>query len=219
MNGIDIQPRVPAFEAGIAALAGLASSVVSDVMGRMGGSTGLHPVNRTPVQTCGNAVTVKVRAGDNLLIHRALDMLQPGDVLVVDGQGDVSRALVGEIMMHTARARGAVAFVMDSAVRDVDAFETHAFPCWSRGVNLRGPMKDGPGTINHPVSVGGLIVHPGDIIVGDGDGIVAVPQASALAIATLAREKEAHERATIAAVQAGTYSSAWVYEALQQKGA
>ena len=80
-NGIDIQPRIPPFAPGLEALRGLASSVVSDVMGRMEGSTGLHPVNRSPVQACGNAVTVKVRAGDNLLIHRALDMLEPGDVL------------------------------------------------------------------------------------------------------------------------------------------
>ena len=114
---------------------------------------------------CGNAFTVRVRAGDNLLIHRALEMLEPGDVLVVDGEGDVTRALVGEIMMTSARVAGALGFVIDGAVRDVDAFEQHRFPCWSRGVSLRGPYKDGPGSINEPVTVGGMLVHPGDVIV------------------------------------------------------
>lgn len=150
------------------------SSVIGDVMGRLVGTTGLHPVNRSPVTVCGNAFTVSVRAGDNLLIHKALELLQPGDVLVIDGEGDVSRALVGEIMMSVARWRGATGFVVDGAIRDVEAFEQQQFPCWARGINLRGPYKDGPGTINRPISIGGMLVNPGDIIVGDSDGLVAV---------------------------------------------
>lgn len=217
-HGIEIHPRHAAFAEGVRALSGLPSSVISDVMGRLVGSTGLHPVNRSAVSVCGNAFTVRVRAGDNLLIHKALDMLMPGDVLVVDGEGDVSRALVGEIMMTSARTRGAVAFVMDGAVRDVDAFETHQFPCWARGVNLRGPYKDGPGSINVTVNVGGMQVNPGDIIVGDADGLVAVSPAQALEIARLSKEKVAHEQATIAEILNGTYSSAWVDATLKAKG-
>ena len=217
-NGIDIQPSAPGFAQGVQALQGLPSSVICDVMGRLGGTTGLHPVNRSPVQTCGIAVTVRVRAGDNLLIHKALDMLRPGDVLVVDGEADVSRALVGEIMLTSALVSGAVGLVVDGAVRDVEAFETHHFPCWARGVSLRGPYKDGPGTINLPVSVGGMLVRPGDIVVGDADGVVAVPVSEALAVAAKAREKIAVEQATIAAIRAGTYDSGWVDVLLQQKG-
>jgi len=217
-NGIFIHPRQEAFAEGIQALQGLPSSVISDVMGRLVGTTGLHPVNRSPVSVCGNAFTVRVRAGDNLLIHQALDMLKPGDVLVVDGEGDVSRALVGEIMMTSARMQGALAFVMDGAVRDVDAFETHQFPCWARGINLRGPYKEGPGSINSPVSVGGMWVNPGDIIVGDGDGLVAVTPAEALAVAKKAHDKVADEKATIEDILHGRYSSAWVTIALKQKG-
>jgi len=217
-HGIAIHPRAEPHADGIRALQGLATSVISDVTGRLLGSVGLRPVNRSPVAVCGNAFTVKVRAGDNLLIHKALDMLRPGDVLVVDGEGDVSRALVGEIMMRQGRAKGAVGFVIDGAVRDVDAFEAQGFPCWARGVNLRGPMKDGPGIVNSPVSVGGMVVNPGDVIVGDSDGLVAIAPADALRIAGLARQKAAAEAKTMDEIESGAYSSAWVDAALKQKG-
>ena len=219
LHGITIAERVAGFAAGIDALRGVPSSVIGDVMGRLTGTTALRPVHRSPLAVCGNAVTVRVRAGDNLLIHRALDLLQPGDVLLVDGEGDVSRALVGEIMMTSARVKGAVAFVMDGAVRDVDAFEEHRFPCWARGISLRGPYKDGPGSINQPVTVGGMLVHPGDVVVGDTDGVIAVRPDEALAVAKLAHEKVAHERQTIADILAGKYSSDWVKTTLAQKGA
>lgn len=154
---------------------------------------------------------------DNLLIHKALDMLEAGDVLVVDGEGDTTRALVGEIMMTSARVHGAVAFVMDGAIRDADAFETYQFPCWARGISLRGPYKDGPGSINVSVTIGGMVVNPGDVIVGDGDGIIAVPSALAVQVAELAHAKVAHEKETIASILDGTYSSAWVDATLKQK--
>ncbi|MBN9404301.1 MAG: RraA family protein [Burkholderiales bacterium] len=214
-----LNARVPPDAKSIEALRGLPTSVIGDVMGgRLVGTTALRPVNRSAVTTCGNALTVRVRAGDNLLIHKALDQLEPGDVLVVDGEGDTSRALVGEIMMTSARVRGAVAFVMDGAIRDAQAFEEHAFPCWARGISLRGPYKDGPGSINVPVSLAGMLVNPGDVIVADGDGVVAVPQALAAQVADLARKKVSDEQATISAILAGTYSSAWVDAELKKKG-
>ncbi len=217
-HGIIVKQRVAAHAAGVEALRNLSASVVSDVTGRVVGTVGLRPVNRTPVSVCGNAVTVQVRAGDNLLIWKALDMLQPGDVLVVDGEADVSRALVGEIMMKYARSQGALAFVIDAAVRDVDAFETERFPCWARGVNLRGPYKDGPGATNVPVTIGGMVVHPGDIIVGDSDGLVAIAPADALEISRKAREKLAAEQRMMDEIERGTLSTAWVDVALKQKG-
>lgn len=218
-NGILVQPRVDADPRAIEALLGLPTSVIGDVMGgRLIGTTALRPVNRSPVTVCGNAFTVRVRGGDNLLIHKALDLLEPGDVLVVDGEGDTTRALVGEIMMTSAQMRGVLAFVMDGAVRDIDAFEEHRFPCWSRGVSLRGPYKEGPGSINVPVSIGGLLINPGDVVVGDSDGVIAVPRALALQVATLANVKVHQEKETIAAIKAGTYSSAWVDAALMDKG-
>jgi regulator of RNase E activity RraA len=218
-NGIEIHPRKEAFKEGIAALTGLATSVVSDVLGRTIGATGVLPINKSSVAMCGNAVTVSVRSGDNLLIHKALQMLQPGDVLVVDGGGDISRALFGEIMMTVAKVKGAVGCVFDGAIRDVDAFERHQFPCYARGVTMRGPYKDGPGTINTPVSIGGMVVNPGDVILGDCDGIIALSPADAMLGAKLGKEKEEAERKTIQSILDGKYDDAWVDATLKQKGA
>jgi regulator of RNase E activity RraA len=218
-NGIEIHPRMQAPTASVELLRGLPSSIIGDIMGgRLVGTTGLRPVNRSVVSVCGQALTVRVRAGDNLLIHKALDMLEAGDVLVVDGEADVTRALVGEIMLTTAQVRGAVGFVIDGAVRDIDAFEALGFPCWARGISLRGPYKEGPGSINAPVTVGGMLVNPGDIMVGDSDGLVAVPASLAVETAAKAQEKIRTEQATLAAIRAGTYSSAWVDAILKQKG-
>ena len=210
-TGIEIHPRKEAFKEGVAALTGLATSVVSDVLGRTIGAVNILPVNKSPVSVCGNAVTVSVRAGDNLLIHKSLQILKSGDVLVVDGGGDLSRALFGEIMMTVAKSKG--------AIRDVDAFEKHKFPCWARGVNMRGPYKDGPGSINTSISIGGMVVNPGDIILGDCDGIIALSPSIALEAAKLGKEKEATEHKTIQSILDGQYNDAWVDATLKQKGA
>lgn len=217
-HGYAINPRKDPFKEGISALTGLATSVVSDVLGRTIGAVGILPVNKSPVLVCGNAITVSVRSGDNLMIHKALQILQAGDVLVVDGGGDISRALFGEIMMTVAKSRGAVGAVFDAAIRDVEAFERHQFPCWARGVNMRGPYKDGPGSINVPICIGGMTVNPGDIILGDGDGIIALSPEIALEGARLGREKELTERRTIQSILDGKYDDAWVDVALKQKG-
>lgn len=218
LNEIVIGQRVPTDQQAIELLRGLPTSIIGDVMGgRLIGTTALRPVNRSSVYVCGNALTVKVRSGDNLLIHKALALLESGDILVVDGEGDISRALVGEIMMSSAIAQGAVAFVMDGAIRDVDAFEEHRFPCWSRGISLRGPYKDGPGSINVPVSVGGMQVNPGDIVVGDNDGLISVPRHLAPQVGALGHAKAQHEKQTIAAIKSGTYSSDWVGALLKNK--
>ena len=219
ITGIEIHPRKEAFQEGISALTGLATSVVSDVMGRTIGAVSILPVNKSSVSVCGNAVTVSVRAGDNLLIHKALQILKPGDVLVVDGGGDISRALFGEIMMTVAKSKGAIGCVFDGAIRDVDAFEKHKFPCWARGVNMRGPYKDGPGSINTSISIGGMVVNPGDVILGDCDGIIALSPSIALEAAKLGKEKETAERKTIQSILDDKYNDAWVDATLKQKGA
>jgi len=218
-TGIEILPRKEAFQEGISALTGLATSVVSDVMGRTIGAVSILPVNKSSVSVCGNAVTVSVRAGDNLLIHKALQILKPGDVLVVDGGGDITRALFGEIMMTVAKSKGAIGCVFDGAIRDMDAFEKHKFPCWARGVNMRGPYKDGPGSINTSISIGGMVVNPGDVILGDCDGIIALSPSIALEAAKLGKEKETAERKTIQSILDGQYNDAWVDATLKQKGA
>ena len=218
-TGIDIYPRKEAFKDGIDALTGLATSVVSDSLGRRVGAIGILPINKSSISVCGNAVTVSVRTGDNLLIHKALQILQPGDVLVVDGGGDVSRALFGEIMMTVAKMKGAIGCVFDGAIRDADTFEKHQFPCWARGVNMRGPLKDGPGSVNVPISIGGMIVNPGDVILGDCDGIIALSPADALLGGKLGKEKAMAERKTIQSILDGQYDATWIDTALKQKGA
>jgi regulator of RNase E activity RraA len=217
-NGYEINPRQEAFKEGIAALTGLPTSIVSDVLGRTIGAVGIAPVNKSPISVCGNAVTVSVRSGDNLMIHKALQILKPGDVLVVDGGGDISRALFGEIMMTIAKSKGAVGCVFDAAIRDMEAFEEHHFPCWARGVNMRGPYKDGPGSINTAVSIGGMLVNPGDVILGDCDGIIALHPSLVMEAARLGKEKEATERKTIQSIIDGKYDDSWVDAALKQKG-
>lgn len=219
MSGFEIHPHPNTPASAVQALASFPTSIVSDVMGgRLVGSADLRPVHRSVLTACGQAVTVRVRGGDNLMIHKALSTLVPGDVLVIDGDRDVGRALVGEIMSSVARVRGAVAFVVDGAVRDADSFETHRFPCWARGISLRGPYKEGPGAINVPVVVGGMQVNPGDIILCDGDGVVAVPAEKAAEVAVKAQEKVAVEVATLKAIANGTYTAPWVDEILKAKG-
>ena len=177
-------------------LANLATSLISDAYGdRLLGTVGLSSFNTGHVQVVGKALTVKVAAGDNLFVHKALDLAAPNDILVIDGGGDISRALVGELLATRARGLGALAFVVDGAIRDVDFFINNEFLCWARGVCLRGPYKNGPGHINVPVVVGGMLVNPGDIICGDRDGLIALPSHLAEQVAQAANEKKQLEDA------------------------
>jgi RraA family protein len=190
---------------------------ISDNLHRASGVLGLQAFHRGR-KLVGTAFTVKTRAGDNLMIHKALDLIQPGDVLVVDGSGDVTNALVGELMMMSAQKKGVAGFVIDGAVRDVGAFRDADFPCYARGVTHRGPYKEGPGEINVPISIGGAVVQPGDLIVGDEDGLVAIPADHAEQVLVLARRQYEKEEAIKAAIANGTYDKSWVDQLLAAKG-
>lgn len=124
----------------------------------------------------GNALTVDVRSGDNLAIHRALDEALPGDVLVVNGHGDMTRALIGDLIGEIMVNGGIVGAVVDGAVRDVQALSEMGLTVYARAVTPAGPFKDGPGAIGVPVAVGGMVVAAGDVLVGDADGVVVVPR-------------------------------------------
>jgi regulator of RNase E activity RraA len=163
-------------------------------------------------------LTVRVRAGDNLMIHKALQLGQPGDVLVIDGGGCIDRALIGEIMKNVARARGFVGLVIDGAIRDSAAFRDDGFPCYARGVCHRGPYKDGPGEINVPVSISGMVVNPGDIVVGDDDGVVFIAPEEAEAVAAASQRKLAEEAVTLEAIERGAYDDRWIDATLLHKG-
>ena len=218
-NGYIISERTPPLVNEISQLKGISTSIISDSIGRNLVAKQILPINKKPISVCGNAFTVQVRSGDNLMIHKALQMIQPGDVLVISGDEDIDRALFGEILMTIAIKQGAIACVVDGAVRDIDAFDRESFPCWARGISLRGPFKDGPGTINQAIFIGGMLVQPGDIIVGDGDGVIAIPRDTAQAAVTLSKEKLRQEEKTIESILNGTYDDSWVDKVLKQKGA
>ena len=218
LNPIQIFPRKESADLGIHALRGMPSTVISDMLGRTLVAKGILPIHPAPMSVCGNAFTIKVHTADNLMVHKALQMVRPGDVMVIDAEGDTGCAVIGEILMRVAKSRGVVGIVVDGAVRDVDGFEDQAFPCWARGISLRGPLKDGPGAINVPVSVGGMIVNPGDIILGDRDGVIAVPPALAAEAARLGHEKIKQEQEILKTIEDGTYAAPWVDELLIKKG-
>lgn len=176
---------------------GVATSIISDNLSRLPGATGVLPYHAGG-PLIGTALTVKTRNGDNLAIHAALKMARRGDVIVVDGGGDVSQALIGEIILTHAESIGIAGFVIDGAIRDVSAIRASDLPCYARGVTHKGPYKNGPGSLNVPVSIGGLVVHPGDLIVGDDDGVVALSPQVAVDLLPGIRAQEERERVKIA---------------------
>ncbi|MGC0386073.1 NAD(P)-binding domain-containing protein [Streptomyces sp. SAI-129] len=158
----------------------------------------------------GRALTVWTRAGDNKAIHEAVRIAAPGDIIVVNGEGDTSRALIGELIAERAKARGVVGMVLDGAARDVDVLAEIGFPVWARAVTPAGPYKFGPGHVNVPVAVGGLVCRPGDLVVADSDGVAVVAAEKAGSVLDAARAVEADEadrRARIRATAGGQTTS------------
>ncbi|WP_050467850.1 RraA family protein [Herbaspirillum chlorophenolicum] len=213
-----IHPAPAVAEAGVVdALRGIVVSHLSDNLQRLSGVTGLQRIHRS-TKLVGTAFTLKTRPGDNLLIYKALTMMQPGHVLVVDGGGEASNALVGELIMLYAQQRGCAGFVIDAAVRDTAAFYAADFPCYARATSHRGPYKNGPGQINVPVSIDGQVVCPGDLIVGDEDGIVSFPQAGAAGLIDAARKTADNEEAIKAEIANGKVEQAWLDKVLKPFG-
>lgn len=192
---------------------------ISDNMSRLHGSNAeLRPFHKEG-KLVGTAFTIRTRPGDNLMIHKAINMAQPGDVLVVDGGGDMNQSLFGEILLRLCQARGIVGLVVDGCIRDVKAFQEDTFPVYAKGVVHRGPYKDGPGEINVPVSIGGMIVNPGDIIVGDEDGLVTVPLELAEEILEKAHYKAEREEELLTSILEGKTTKSFIDDdMLQEKG-
>src|SRR5881409_3021538 len=164
----------------IAALRDIPVAALSDNMHRNIGTVGLRPYHRPGKHTmAGTAVTARSRGGDNLTYLRALEFCRPGDVLIIDACGHLDNAVVGGILSFYAASIGVAGLVIDGAIRDVAEIREREFPVYARGVTHRGPYKDGPGEINVPVSVGGMVINPGDIVVGDQDGLLAIPPGDA----------------------------------------
>lgn len=171
--------------------------------------------SKTPL--LGTAITVKAQLADNLLFHKAIDMAQPGDIVVVDVGGCTKRGLCGDIMYTYAKSRGIAGFVVDGSVRDIDSLEALDFAVFARGVNPRGPYRNGPGEINVPVSIGGQIVFPGDILVGDLDGIVVIRPEDAADVLEKARKTFESEKEIHIKIAQGTFNRDWVDQEIAGK--
>ena len=202
----------------VKALGAMVTAHLSDNMNRLvAGGAALRPMHGGG-KLCGPAFTVKVAPGDNLMVHKAIDVAAPGDVIVVDAGGVLTCAIIGDIMTSLANKRGLAGMVIHGAIRDAAEIRARRFPVYACGITHRGPYKNGPGEINLPVALDGMVVHPGDIIVGDADGVVAVPQAYAAEVLALARAQLAKETAMLKAIAAGKADRRWVDEALRQHG-
>jgi 4-hydroxy-4-methyl-2-oxoglutarate aldolase len=185
----------------VAAAAQYPSSILADVAGRRGALGGRIAPLAPTMKFAGPAITVEVRPGDNLMIHAAMAIARPGDVILIDGKGDLGSALMGEIMSQQCVALGVAAVVIDGAVRDAEAIRELGFPMYAAGLNPNGPTKFIPGRLNHPISIGGVTVNPGDLVVGDGDGVTVIERTKAAAMLPLAAEKVAMETRRIADIK------------------
>jgi len=195
----------------IAALREIPVAALSDNMHRNIGTVGLRPYHRPGKHTmAGTAVTARSRGGDNLTYLRALEFCRPGDVLIIDACGNLDNAVVGGILSFYAASIGTVGVVIDGAIRDVAEIRERDFPVYARGVTHRGPYKDGPGEINVPVCVGGMVVNPGDIIAGDQDGLLAIPQDGVGELIEKARAVLSTEAETIRAMKEGRWNRAFI---------
>lgn len=201
-----------------AQFSGIPVANVSDSMSRMFGAPhALRPMHDgSPLN--GAAFTVRTRSGDNLMVHKALDMAGRGDVVVVDAGGDLTNAIVGELMVAHAEQRGLAGIIIYGAIRDSASIARGRFPVYANGVTHRGPYKDGPGEINVPLSLGGLVIDPGDLVLGDADGVVCVPYDLVDAVLAGARAKQVAEDRQMSAIRDGSLNRAWVDEALRQRG-
>ena len=191
---------------------------VSDSMWRLtAGGSRLRPMHKSG-QMAGPALTVKSRPGDNLMLHKAIDMAEPGDIIVCDAGGDLTNSLMGELMLAHAIKRGVGGFVLDGAVRDVEAFLDVNLPVFAAGVSHRGPYKDGPGEINVSVAIDGMVIEPGDLVIGDWDGILSIPLDDVDSILKKTTEKQAAEAVDMAKIEAGEWDRSWVDKTLKDRG-
>lgn len=185
-------PRVPADA--LAALSRFPTSIVSDSLNRLGAMDAGIRTLAAGRSFAGSALTVEEVEGGNLMSHAALELVRPGDVIVIDAKRVTSRSCWGGIQTEAALARGAVGVVVDGVVRDADEIESLGLPIFARGVAPAGPLKGWGGNVNLPIACGGAVVSPGDVVLGDDDGVVVVPLALVAALPSHCEERLAAER-------------------------
>ncbi len=203
----------------VEAFRGMAVANIDDCMGR---TAAMHyrirPMNKSKL--LGTAFTIKVPEGDNLMFHKAMDMGKPGDVFVIDAGGSRFRSIFGELMATYCRARGVAGIVVDGSIRDAKAIgEMTDFAVYAAGVTPNGPYKNGPGEINTPVSVGGIVVRPGDIIVGDADSVIVIYPEDAEKLLSAVRAVQVKEEAIMRdIIEKVSYPRPWVDAKLKEIG-
>jgi len=201
----------------VAGFAGIPVANIADNMNRLACvDAKIRPMNKAPL--LGTAFTVKTRPGDNLLLHKALDMAKPGDVIVVAAQGDTVNSITGELMISWAKQRGLAGLIIDGAIRGAGAVRNMDIPVYAAGITPNGPYKDGPGEINVPVSCGGIMIKPGDILVGDEDSVVVIDPQDAPQILEKAKATVVKETRFMEEIKNGTWDRTWVDKMLNEKG-
>ncbi len=210
----------------ITEFAELPTANISDSMQRIAGlGPELRPVHRkdqlaqqAPAHLFGPALTVRIRPGDNLLIHKAIEMAKPGDIIVVDASGDNTNSLMGGLMLAHAEERGVGGFVLNGAIRDFDDFQVAKIPCFARGVTHRGPYRTGPGEIGFSIAINGTVIEPGDILIGDNDGVISIPKADAATILQAAQKKFAAEERQRRETRDHSVDKSWIDKILEEMG-
>ena len=219
MIGLKVLKRRRAVPAELALqFIGVPVSNVSDCMSRLfGGGARLRPMH-SGLPMSGPALTVRTRPGDNLMIHKALQMAAPGDIIVVDAGGDLSNAVIGDLMVGVAIQRGLGGLVINGAIRDARAVREGDLPIFAAGVTHRGSYKNGPGEINVPIAIDGMVIEPGDLIIGDDDGVLCVPFDHVQSVLDEARKKADAEAVKAKAIAAGQFDTAWIDATLNRLG-
>jgi regulator of RNase E activity RraA len=202
-------PAAPVPDRTLQALKGLPTAILSDNMQGLVGTGLLRPFHRSG-RMAGTAVTVRVRSGDNLVLHRALDHVRRGDVLVVDAGGETAQAVTGKIMLTYLESIGCAGIVINGSVRGTDEIGLKDFPCFARATTCRGPFKTGPGEYNVTVAIDTLVVAPGDIVVGDTDGLVAFPPAEAERLIADSSAQLTKEAEGVRAIGENRWDRSWI---------
>lgn len=191
--------------------------VISDLMNRLYTMCpSISNMTAADLKIAGPACTVKVYPGDNLMVHKALDLAKPDDVIVVDAAGSQMNAVLGDLVSTKARHRRIKGFIVDGYIRDLPGIMALNFPVFARGVTPIGPLHRGPGEINFPIQCGGIVVNPGDIVIGDLNGVVVIPQEIASSLLKRLQDRKEAEAAYYAAVSRGEFSNDWVDKLLAE---
>jgi RraA family protein len=192
------------------------AAVIGDAVNRLQAFTAGFIAYGGRKKFAGPAFTVRVRPGDNLFVHHALDLAKPGDVIAVDAGSALNSAIIGAMMSRYARTKGIEALVIDGAIRDVDELEAMDIAVVARGATPNGPYKTGPGEIGYPISMGGLSIAPGDLLVGDRDGVLVIPGSQAAAVVGTAEARHRAEQLLERDIDVGRWDRSFVEDALRK---